>query len=593
MKHHEEKNDRAILKEIERGKYREQYLIYNRKSTDEPDNQKNSITYQRSENSRFALREHLPVASLTLPGFCMDGVISEKHSGFKEDFILDFNEDGGVRYNIDRPKFYRLLSCLNKGLFKGVIVLCWDRLSRNKGDDTIVRKLMRTGVDIRFVMAKYDKTSSGALHMDIDGMFAEHHSRVTSEKVSLNIRNLREKGICTYRAPVGYLNLGTMEEKPFDPVRAPLIKRMFDLYATGQWSLADLARFATDNGFTMTPMRRRRTESEMLAEETDDDALQIEKAARPATYNTIHKILTNPFYIGKLLDADGVYNMPSKSHKPLISEAVFAQVQNVLKKKKVSLHYTKNLDYPYRGLVRCASCERVYTPYEKKGILYFAVHCKDDCPNQNKNFNSDFLETKVGALIESFHLTDEELIKIDAQAGTDLVLFEEKRYKKLSDIERKKKRIREDLAYLRDNKLTLLKATVYTPESYHEEERNLTANLDLLKDEEDISDIALAEVVKDIRKLSELLKLLYPAYENAMREEKEEILRKVFSELSFDGDTLLFKCRNGLEAFESRFIPMGDPTTALFELIKHRKQIALAIEILETIVGTKKYKRKE
>ena len=77
------------------------------------------------------------------------------------------------------------------------MVLSWDRISRNKGDDTIIRKLMRRGIDVRFAYATYDDTSAGALHMDIDGMFAQHHSRVTSEKVTMSTRNSRTKGICT------------------------------------------------------------------------------------------------------------------------------------------------------------------------------------------------------------------------------------------------------------------------------------------------------------------------------------------------------------------------------------------------------------
>src|ERR1017187_6962475 len=102
-------NEEEILKEISSGKYKDTYLIYNRKSTDEPENQKNSIKYQKSENVRFAYREHLQIASITLPGFCFDGIISEKHSGFKEDTALVFGEEGTVQYRIDRPKFYRLV----------------------------------------------------------------------------------------------------------------------------------------------------------------------------------------------------------------------------------------------------------------------------------------------------------------------------------------------------------------------------------------------------------------------------------------------------------------------------------------------------
>src|SRR5260221_2613734 len=107
---------------------------------------------------------------------------------------------------------------LSHTYFKGVICLCWYRASRNKGDDTIIRKLMKAGVDIRFTLAQYDKTSAGELHMDIDGMFSEHHSRVTREKVTITFRNARARGLCTHRAPVGYLNPGGMEHKPFDPV---------------------------------------------------------------------------------------------------------------------------------------------------------------------------------------------------------------------------------------------------------------------------------------------------------------------------------------------------------------------------------------
>src|ERR1700728_3233681 len=97
------KNEKQILKDISAGKYRNYYLLYIRKSTDEPNNQKNSITYQKAEGTRFAQRENLPIAPFTLTGFCVGGIISERHSGFKEDNDLTFTKDGLVQYHIDRP----------------------------------------------------------------------------------------------------------------------------------------------------------------------------------------------------------------------------------------------------------------------------------------------------------------------------------------------------------------------------------------------------------------------------------------------------------------------------------------------------------
>ena len=105
MKMKSPKTEAQVYAEIKSGKYREHYLIYNRKSTDEADNQKNSISYQKSENARFAHRERLGVANITIKSFCADGVVSEKHSGFTEDNEISITDDGMVQYRIDRPKF--------------------------------------------------------------------------------------------------------------------------------------------------------------------------------------------------------------------------------------------------------------------------------------------------------------------------------------------------------------------------------------------------------------------------------------------------------------------------------------------------------
>ncbi len=552
-----EKTEKQLLKMIQSGMYRDFYLIYNRKSTDEPDNQKNSIKYQKAENTKFASKEKLRIAPITLKSFCVDGIISEKHSGFKEDNEIIVSEDGMVQFRIDRPKFQRLIQFLSLGLFKGIVVLCWDRVSRNKADDTVIRKLMKKGIDVRFVFAKYEKTSSGALHMDIDGMFAEHHSRVTSEKVKTTTWNLRERGICTYRAPIGYLNLGKMEEKPFDPVRAPIIKRIFELYASGDWSLEDLARYAKKEGLTTIPMRRRRTEEEMLAEE--DEEVQIEQVSRPITANMIHKILTNPFYKGLVLGNNRQF-IPSISHQPLVTFKLFDDVQQLLNKRKTSLHYTDKLDLYHRGIFRCTLCNRTYTPYMKKGIQYFNARCPADCKNPKKNFNLKFIEEKVGELLTGLHFNEKELIEIDARTKTGIALFEEKRHAGLEVNERQKKKIREQLKYLHTNKLDLLIAGTYSAESYLAEENKLNDELKALQGEEQASDEAMHEVIKDILKLSELIKDGAGYWSFANSQEKEEIMRVIFSELYLSENTLQFKVKKGFIPFETRLLVVGDPT---------------------------------
>ena len=73
-----------------------------------------------------------------------------------------------VQYQIERPKFQRLIQRGAKVCSKQMIVLCRDRLSRNQVDDTVIRKLMKMGIEVQFEFAKNEETSSGALHMDND-----------------------------------------------------------------------------------------------------------------------------------------------------------------------------------------------------------------------------------------------------------------------------------------------------------------------------------------------------------------------------------------------------------------------------------------
>lgn len=574
----------VVLKGILAGKYRDCYVIYNRKSTDEPDNQKNSIKYQKGENARFVEREKLKIAPCTLKGFCKDGSISEKHSAFHENDDMVLTIDGKVQYNIDRPKFHQLCRYLSMGLFKGVIFLCYDRASRNKGDDVVLRKLMKKGVDIRFAWATYDDSSSGELHKDVDGMMSEHISRVTKEKVTKTIWELRAKGIATSRAPVGYLNQGTASEKPFDPERAPILKKIFEMYATGDWSLSDLACWANEHGLTTAPARRHRTEEELLEEDDDDDVQgRLPKISRPIRINHLQKMLANRFYTGMVRNRDGTW-IPSKSHQALVDGRVFEKIQAIRKQKNQSIHYGKKLDLCFRGICRCDDCKRVYTPYVQKNAEYFGSNCRPGCLNDNRNFPASFLEDEIGRIISRLSFTDDELAELDARSQTDIAVHELKRLDSLDQNERKRKKVNEDLAYLKSNKLTLLKSGVYSPEGFREEETRLNAELASLQVDDQTSSDSISEILKNTVKLSELLKDVAQLYNSAESPEKEEITRLTFSELSISGNTLKYKCKNGFQALASRFDPYCAQKRWLSELLPYGEYIKRSLQDLEWII---------
>lgn len=319
--------------EIE-AQHKNSYLIYNRKSTDDPDNQQNSLTYQQQRNNEFAIRNDLPIAtSLTIAGFCTNGIINESHSAFKEEDEITILPNGSLQYKILRPKFRKLVELLATKQIKGVIFLSFDRASRNKNDTNLIEKLISTGSDMRFTEVHYQDNSSGKLHRSMDGLFSEHYSTTISEKVHHANDKLRAEGKCIYMVPIGYLDEGS-SHKPLDPVRAPIVKRIFELYATGEWSFRELARWANEQGLTQKPMRRKRTKQEIANEVSQES---IPKLTRKVTHKTIEYILSNPFYIGKLKVKDSFID--SKAHQPLIDIQLFKKVQEVLQRKSISIHY--------------------------------------------------------------------------------------------------------------------------------------------------------------------------------------------------------------------------------------------------------------
>jgi len=204
-------------------------------------------------------------------------------------------------------------------------------------------------------------------------------------------------------------------------------------------------------------------------------------------------------------------------------------------------------------MVRCADCGRVYTPYLQKNIQYFGARCAVGCANSKKSFNVTFLEQEVGKFIAALSFTENELTQLDASTSTYIALFEEKRLKEIEANDRRKKKVREDLSYLRINKLQLLKSGVYTPESLLQEETRLNRELLVTQDNEMTSDQSMQAVMDDIQKLSELLKHGSAHYSPAKSNEKEQIIKIIFSELLVSGTTLQYKCKNGFRAWKDAF----------------------------------------
>lgn len=526
--------------------YSDFFLLYTRRSTDDPDNQKNSIDYQIMEGLRFASNQGLRIAPVTINSFCENGIIKEYHSGFKENKNFEILSDGTVKQWIERPKFLMLAEHLQKKSFKGIICLCWDRISRNKADDVIIDKLRFQGVDFRFVQASYEDSSAGALHMDVDGMFSRHYSRVISEKVKNTARKLRAEGKCLHISPLGYIDNGS-SSKPFDPQKAPIVKRLFELYATGKWSYAGLAKWANEQGLTTKPSRRRRTKEEKLM------GLSLEnmpKATRKITGKTIEKILLNPFYIGKNV-SQGKW-IESTAHHPLIDVGLFLKVRQMQGKRRQSARYPEQFFATYRGLIKCQSCGRKCIPYVQKGLTYYRLKCRAGCTNTIKNISEKKITSEIMSVLDKIYFSDSELEEMAEMANEQLDKISSQRNTEMEDLYRRLKKIMADYDYLIREKITLLRTNAMSLEEITIEEYRLKDEITNIQSHIEANTESTEAMYEYVITFSRLVKERTAYFQYGLDSDKRNIAELMFAELLVFKRNIICEAKEGYGALLGR-----------------------------------------
>ena len=144
-------------------------------------------------------------------------------------------------------------------------------------------------------------------------------------------------------APLGYLNKRNENGRGMivlDPDRAPLVKKLFEEYATGQHTL-----------------------SEMLAKAEKWGLRNRIRGNKPICKSHLHNIFNNPFYYGVMKVKDQLY---PHCYEPLIHKELFEQCQAVLKGWHKKPFQYAGKEFVFRGLITCATTGRVVTASEQK-----------------------------------------------------------------------------------------------------------------------------------------------------------------------------------------------------------------------------------
>tara|TARA_R110002074_G_scaffold104113_5_gene224737 strand:+ start:2559 stop:4040 length:1482 start_codon:yes stop_codon:yes gene_type:complete len=244
-----------------------------------------------------------------------------------------------------RPLFDGMLRSLRGGEAEGLVIHRIDRSSRNYSDWARLDEISRMGVKIFFAADSLDFDSRGGrLLADIQMALAADYSRNLSLEVKKGIYGRVKHGIFPFRAPLGYLDNGGGNLKTIDPKKGPLVKLAFELYGSGEYSITSLTEEMASRGLKGL-------------------------ADRPVVRRNIETMLRNPFYIGKMLVCEKLYQ---GGHEALITTAQFQQVKAV-KKNRIQKRSTKHA-LLFRSLVHCAECRRTLTGERQKTHIYYRCH---------------------------------------------------------------------------------------------------------------------------------------------------------------------------------------------------------------------------
>jgi site-specific DNA recombinase len=138
------------------------------------------------------------------------------------------------------------------------------------------------------------------------------------------------------RAPIGYISVKTENDRAkhiIDPERAPLIRQVFELFSTGNYSLR------------------------VLAEEMYERGLRTRNGKRYSP-EAIESILRNRFYIGRLIWLKKEYK---GIHEPIINLEFFYRVQEILKRRSTDSGEKGRLEFLLRGVAYCQACGQKLT----------------------------------------------------------------------------------------------------------------------------------------------------------------------------------------------------------------------------------------
>lgn len=318
--------------------------------------------YVRKSNEN----EEKQVASLDDQIEAMTEIADEKGYHIVKKAI--FKESKSAKIPDQRPKFDMLIEMLEKGTINAILAYKSNRIARNPKESGLIQQMLIDGKIKAIVTShKIYTPEENALIFSIDAAQDTQFSRDLSKIVKDRMQQKAKRGGYPGRVPIGYKNVKESEFSDvnvvvIDDERYPLIRRIWDMALTGQYSVSQIAYIADKEWGLRTPQRKK-------------------SGNNPLSVSGVYALLKKPFYMGVVKFGD-IYN-PDGTHTPMVTPEEFRQVQAIISRKDAPRPGEKTMEsdpFPYRGLVKCGECGCLITyarrvKRQKNGNVHTYEYC--------------------------------------------------------------------------------------------------------------------------------------------------------------------------------------------------------------------------
>ena len=433
---------------------------------------------------------------------------------YKIDKIFSLSESAGGHKQ--RKVFLEMLEYLNKSKIKILVVEKTDRLTRNMRDAVAVNSWIDGDeerqvhfVKENFILQKNSKSNDKFI-WGIKVTTAQYYLDNLSEEVKKGQKEKLQQGWLPTTPPYGYKTIGDKGHKIhiLDEKMAPLIKEMFNLYATGEYSLQKLTLKMREMGLRSS---------------------QGGKVHR----SRIHALLTNPFYIGKNVWL-GKVTPGQQEH--LIDDDIFEKVGMILTRKSAP-YYTKH-EYLFKGLFRCVSCGGLITWEEHKGFVYgHCNHRRDGC-SACKWTKEEKVEEQIVDELASFKIDNPKLMKWLSKALKETNKMESNLYlNSISELEKNREISKKRLDAIYIDKIDGKITQDYYNLKFDEFSKDLES---IDKNISKLTKITNSEQTKKAD-LYDLAQQGREKYLEGKPEKRRELIRMVFNNLKLNGSNVIFE----------------------------------------------------